>query len=69
MFDDRKHDFDSNLDAIVRLEATRLRNKLREYYDTVGKGDTVRIDFPKGIYALEICLPQSDLANSVASRF
>jgi hypothetical protein len=29
---DRKDDFDPSLDAIVRVEATRLRNKLREYY-------------------------------------
>ena len=56
---DRKEDFDPNVDAIVRVEATRLRNKLREYYDTPssmqgGKEDPVRIDFPKGGYSLEI---------------
>ena len=53
---DRKDDFDPSLDAIVRVEATRLRNKLREYYDTLGKDDAIRIDFPKGGYALEISL-------------
>ena len=53
---DRKDDFDPSLDAIVRVEATRLRNKLREYYDTLGKSDAVRIGFPKGSYALEISL-------------
>ena len=58
---DRSSDFDPSLDAIVRVEATRLRNKLREYYDTSsashgGKLDNVRIDFPKGGYALEISL-------------
>ncbi len=53
---DRKDNFDSSLDAIVRVEATRLRNKLREYYDTLGKDDAIRIDFPKGGYALEISL-------------
>ena len=51
---DRKDDFDPNIDSIVRVEATRLRNKLREYYDTIGKQDNVRIDFPKGGYLLEI---------------
>ena len=55
---DRKDDFDPSLDAIVRVEATRLRNKLREYYDTLGKLDNVRIDFPKGGYALEISIQQ-----------
>ena len=53
---DRKDDFDPSLDAIVRVEATRLRNKLREYYDTLGQSDAVRIDFPKGGYALVISL-------------
>ena len=53
---DRKDDFDPSLDAIVRVEATRLRNKLREYYDTLGQSDAVRIDFPKGGYALLISL-------------
>ena len=53
---DRKDDFDPSLDAIVRVEATRLRNKLREYYDTLGKDEVIRIGFPKGGYALEISL-------------
>ncbi len=53
---DRKDDFDPSLDAIVRVEATRLRNKLREYYDTLGQSDAIRIGFPKGSYALEISL-------------
>ena len=53
---DRNDDFDPSLDAIVRVEATRLRNKLREYYNTLGQSDAVRIDFPKGGYLLEIIL-------------
>ncbi len=64
---DRKDDFDPSLDAIVRVEATRLRNKLREYYDTYGKQDNVRIDFPKGGYALELALQHSQPENSVVS--
>ncbi|MDZ4141857.1 MAG: hypothetical protein U1C48_07615 [Methylotenera sp.] len=62
---DRTSDFDPSLDAIVRVEATRLRNKLREYYDTLGKQDAVRINFPKGGYVLEITLQQSQSANPV----
>lgn len=60
---DRKEDFDPSLDAIVRVEATRLRNKLREYYDTLGKNYAVRIDFPKGGYVLEITLQHSQAAK------
>ncbi len=64
---DRRDDFDPSLDAIVRVEATRLRNKLREYYDTIGKQDKARIDFPKGGYALEISLQQSQTEKPVAA--
>ncbi len=42
--------FDPNLDSIVRVEASRLRSKLREYYDREGKNDPVRIEIPKGHY-------------------
>ncbi len=64
---DRKEDFDPSLDAIVRVEATRLRNKLREYYDTLGKNDAVRIDFPKGGYVLEIALQQGNAVKPIAA--
>ena len=64
---DRKDDFDPSLDAIVRVEATRLRNKLREYYDTSGKQDVVRIDFPKGGYVLEISLQTDNVSVTSAS--
>lgn len=48
---DRPQDFDSRLDGIVRVEAGRLRSKLREYYETDGKNSSVRIEFPKGGYS------------------
>ncbi len=51
---DRNDDFDPSLDAIVRVEATRLRNKLREYYDDLGRGDDFVIELPKGGYSLLI---------------
>lgn len=50
---DRKDDFDPSLDSVVRVEATRLRNKLREYYDEQGKSDEVHIEFRKGSYKLD----------------
>ena len=43
-------DFDPRLSAVVRVDATRLRNKLREYYDTEGSSDPLLIDLPKGTY-------------------
>ena len=48
---DRRADFDPAIDPIVRIEATRLRDKLREYYGTEGRNDPVRIELPKGSYA------------------
>ena len=36
---ERDRDFDPMLDAIVRVEAMRLRAKLREYYDGEGRRD------------------------------
>jgi TolB-like protein/TPR repeat protein len=64
---DRNSDFDPSLDAIVRVEATRLRNKLREYYDTLGKNDSVRISFPKGSYAVEFNLKKWEATGATAS--
>jgi TolB-like protein len=46
----RSHDYDPAIDATVRVEAGRLRSRLREYYDGEGKDDSVVIDIPKGGY-------------------
>jgi hypothetical protein len=48
---DRDESYDPRTDPIVRVEASRLRTKLREYYDTEGKDDLVYIEMPKGSYA------------------
>ena len=46
---DRRSDYDPRTDPIVRVEAARLRARLREYYE-VTPPDCVRIDIPKGHY-------------------
>jgi TolB-like protein len=46
---DRRPDYDPRTDPIVRVEAARLRARLREYY-AVTPPDGVRIDLPKGGY-------------------
>jgi adenylate cyclase len=43
-------DFDPRLTAVVRVDATRLRAKLREYYASEGAADSLAIDLPKGSY-------------------
>jgi len=47
---DRDESFDPRLDSIVRVDAARLRSKLREYYDSEGKTNHIRIEIPKGSY-------------------
>ena len=48
---DRDETFDPAIDAIVRVEAGRLRSKLLEYYDELGRNDPIRIELPKRSYA------------------
>jgi TolB-like protein/Tfp pilus assembly protein PilF len=54
----RKPDYDPRLDAVVRIEAVKLRARLKEYYDNEGRNDPVRIDLPKGGY-VPVFLPQA----------
>jgi serine/threonine-protein kinase len=42
--------FDPQIDPIVRVEAARLRAKLREYYETQGQDDPILVQYPKGGY-------------------
>lgn len=47
---DRKGDYDPRTDPIVRVEARRLRSKIKEYYASSGRPDCVLIELPKGAY-------------------
>jgi GAF domain len=46
----RKTDFDPQSNAIVRVEAGRLRDALARYYAGGGANDAVIIDMPRGAY-------------------
>lgn len=48
---DRDADYDPRTDAIVRVEAARLRAKLAEYYADEGRTDPLVLTLPKGGYA------------------
>ncbi len=48
---DRKSGYDPRLDPIVRVEARRLRTKLRMYYETAGEQDQIVFELPKGRYS------------------
>jgi serine/threonine-protein kinase len=47
---DKTEKYDPRMDPIVRVEARRLREKLRKYYETEGLDDPLYIDFPTGAY-------------------
>ena len=49
-----RESFDPNVDPIVRMEAARVRDRLREYYEGAGQGDPIRISLPKGTYTPHI---------------
>jgi hypothetical protein len=46
----RHSNYDPRSDSVVRVQASRLRTKLHEYYNTEGKYDKVIIELPKGGY-------------------
>jgi Tol biopolymer transport system component len=48
---DKPPSFDPRHDSTVRGEAAKLRQKLRQYYDTTGRDDALRIEIPKGAYS------------------
>jgi tetratricopeptide (TPR) repeat protein len=60
---DKPATFDPRLDPIIRVEANRLRTKLREYYETEGRFDPVVISLPKKSYQPQFKLAASTAAN------
>jgi TolB-like protein len=65
---ERPETFDPTVYPLVRIEAARLREKLREYYDGDGKGDPIRIDLPKGAYAPQIEFRQAEALEPKRDR-
>ena len=46
----RGEQYSPRTDSVVRVQASRLRSKLQEYYFTEGKSDGILIELPKGHY-------------------
>jgi TolB-like protein/Tfp pilus assembly protein PilF len=65
---DRPESFDPAVDPLVRIEAARLRDKLREYYEGDGHNDPIRIDLPKGAYAPHIEFRQTAASGDQPDR-
>jgi hypothetical protein len=57
---ERPETFDPVADPIVRIEAGRLREKLRCYYEAEGWNDPVRIALPRGTYRPRIMFRNAD---------
>ena len=58
--------FDPQSDSTVRVQAGRLRVKLAEYYAHEGVDDPIRVEVPKGSYALTFHLHPSKSGIAVA---
>jgi TolB-like protein len=63
----RPSTFDAQSDPLVRVEALRLRQRLTEYYANEGATDDVRVDLPRGGYAVKAAYAASEPA-AAASR-
>ncbi|HEX7361895.1 MAG TPA: helix-turn-helix domain-containing protein [Bryobacteraceae bacterium] len=48
----RPQSFDPRVDSTVRVQTSRLRSKLTEYYATAGAGQHWHVEIPKGSYAV-----------------
>lgn len=71
----RPADFDAANDPLVRVEAGRVRSRLRDYYVTAGRDDGVRIELPRGGYvptfgrSLPTRVPELDAEPRVRFRW
>ncbi|MGO9097399.1 MAG: tetratricopeptide repeat protein [Bryobacteraceae bacterium] len=63
----RSSDFDSHSDSVVRVQATHLRKRLREYYRVEGQHDGLVIELPPGAY-VPVFRPATVPAGAVAGR-
>jgi len=59
--------YDPRADAVVRVEATRLRHRLRDYYQNDGCADPVSIELPKGSY-VPVFLPVQTASAVLPSK-
>lgn len=63
----RKPTYDPRIDAVVRTEAVKLRARLKDYYDSEGKDDPVRIDLPKGAYVARFSVREVERAEEAVT--
>jgi adenylate cyclase len=64
----RPTSFDAQSDPLVRVEALRLRQRLTEYYAGEGAADAVRLDLPRGSYAVKAKYSGAEAARARGER-
>lgn len=64
----RSSTFDPRLDSIVRVQASRLRTQLADYFTGDGAAETVRIEVPAGGYVAAFTRPITGVAAPARSR-
>lgn len=64
----RPTSFDPRLDPVVRVQARRLRHKLREYYEHEGAADPIRIDLSTIGYVPSFRTQDAHNARKAGSR-
>jgi hypothetical protein len=65
----RPPNYDPRLDTTVRVQAHRLREKLKEYYAGEGVSDDILIELPKGHYIPQFSMrPRANGATSTSRR-
>ncbi len=65
---ERKPSYNPSEDSIVRSEARRLRRKLKEYYESVGKDDSIFIYYRPGSYIPVFRLQYSQDSNGAEKK-
>jgi hypothetical protein len=60
---ERKPDYDTNLDPVVRTTANEVRKRLAQYYNGGGHEAEIRIDLPAGSYVPEFRVPENGTAT------
>ena len=61
---DRSAAYNPKIDAVVRVEARRLRLRLEQYYATDGLHEPIRIHFPNGSYIPVVTRLKQEPANA-----
>src|ERR1700722_2662692 len=64
---DRRPPYHPSMDSIVRSEARRLRSKLKEYYESVGRNDPVFIYYRPGSYVPAFRRRDNDQVGGLAT--